>query len=182
VHDQFRVDVRSSVYWFYPVFGFGKQGDKRGEEVINRIKLASVVLCFCVGALSTNFICTESCCVDKSRMMAAPDKHMPDYKEGDELKKGYNLALFGTQWCTPCKRLKAEMPSLAPKLKAAGVDRMFYVDGDKWKAFRQTQSIALYPTFVLYYDGVEVTRVYGLDPKAYLPYIEKAIKRHKGSK
>ncbi len=156
------------------------QGDKRGKEVINRIKLASVVLCFCVGVVVAGTVDQCGDCV--TMQMAAPDEHMPDYKKGDELKKGYNLILFGTQWCTPCKRLKAELPTLAPKLKAAGVEGLFYADGDKHQAFRQTQSIALYPTFVLYCDGVEVARVYGLDPKAYLPYIEKAIKRHKGTK
>ena len=150
--------------------------------MLSRVKLFSILIVFCVGAMSTNFLCTESCCVERSCTVAAPDKHMPDYKKGDELRKGYNLLLFGTQWCTPCKKLKAELPTLAPKLKAAGVERMFYVDGDKHQAFRQTQSIALYPTFVLYHDGVEVARVYGLNPKAYLPYIEKAIKRHKGTK
>ena len=150
--------------------------------MLSRVKLFSILIVFCVGAMSTNFLCTESCSVDQCYTVAAPDEHMPDYKKGDELKKGYNLILFGTQWCTPCKRLKAELPTLAPKLKAAGVEGLFYADGDKHQAFRQTQSIALYPTFVLYHDGVEVARVYGLDPKAYLPYIEKAIKRHKGTK
>ncbi len=147
--------------------------------MINTVKVFVWVLCFFAGVM---FAVSLEGNDDQLQVVVVQDKHMPDYKKGDELRKGYNLILFGTQWCTPCKRLKAELPTLAPKLKAVGVDRMFYVDGDKHRVFRQSQSIALYPTFVLYHDGVEVTRVYGLDPKAYLPYIEKAIKRHKGSK
>ncbi len=147
--------------------------------MINTVKVFVWVLCFFAGFM---FAVSLEGNDDQRQVVAVQDKHMPDYKKGDELRKGYNLILFGTQWCTPCKRLKAELPTLAPKLKAVGVDRMFYVDGDKHRVFRQAQSIALYPTFVLYHDGVEVTRVYGLYPQAYLPYIEKAIKRHKGSK
>ena len=107
---------------------------------------------------------------------------MDDYKDGDKDRNGYTLLLFGTEWCGPCEALKAQMPVLGPKFARAGVNHMLYVDGDKWVAFRQTQGIAFYPTLVLYKDGVELTRVYGLVPSAYMPRIKKAIELDKQGK
>ncbi len=112
-------------------------------------------------------------------LAGSPTLVMEDYKPGDESRSGYTLLLFGTQWCGPCKALKAQMPQLGPKFVKAGVDHIAYVDGDRWVSFRQTQKISLYPTLVLYKDGVELTRVYGLTPSTYLSRIETAIKRDK---
>lgn len=100
-----------------------------------------------------------------------------DYTPGDENKDGYRMLVFGASWCGPCQALKSELPKMSSALADAGVAGVYYVDSDIHQRFRQANKIKVYPTIVLMRDGVEVFRVYGFSPSAYLPRIIEAIKR-----
>jgi thioredoxin 1 len=72
--------------------------------------------------------------------------------------QGYVLVDYHAEWCGPCKRIA---PTIE-RLSTEWVDVKFYkVDVDELRDTSDEQNVQSMPTFILYKDGQEVSRVSG---------------------
>jgi thioredoxin 1 len=75
------------------------------------------------------------------------------------------MVMVGASYCPPCKFMKP----LFAALKKEWADRvpMFYLDVDDEgnKEFAQENDVKAMPTFILFKEGVEVTRLVGRQPE-----------------
>jgi len=112
---------------------------------------------------------------DVSWVPTAPLK-IKRYAKGDAYVEGVQLFVFGAEWCGPCKRLKADLPSVMGRLDKLGVDRLVWVDIDRHADVARQYKVTMIPTIVVLVDGKEVGRGYGTGTEGFMDMIEKSLK------
>jgi thioredoxin 1 len=79
---------------------------------------------------------------------------------------GVTLIDFTAKWCGPCKVMEPVMHALEKEY--AGRARVVAIDVDDEQLLAQQFNVRSMPTFVLVRDGVEVGRVVGSRPRAFI--------------
>jgi thioredoxin 1 len=72
--------------------------------------------------------------------------------------KGFVLVDYHAEWCGPCKRIAPTIERLSTEWSDV---QFFKVDVDELRETADEQNVQSMPTFILYKDGVEVSRVSG---------------------
>lgn len=72
---------------------------------------------------------------------------------------------FFAEWCGPCKVIAPLYEQCADSFSKPGAVTFLKVDTDKQKDIARAYQISSLPTFLLFRDGKEVSRVAGADPK-----------------
>ena len=87
------------------------------------------------------------------------------------LKKDKRVLVdFGTQWCTPCQKMKPLVEELAASRKDV---KVVLVDVDASEALSRREKVEGLPVFVLYVDGKEKARLRGEQTKEALSALLK---------
>ncbi len=68
------------------------------------------------------------------------------------------MAMFGTNWCGPCKMIRPYFFSLPNKYPTIA---FIYVDADECKEIADDYNLNEVPTFILYKNGIETKRIEG---------------------
>jgi thioredoxin-like negative regulator of GroEL len=74
------------------------------------------------------------------------------------------LLEFTAAWCGPCKQLKPTLDALAREYRVAITE----IDVDRDPVAAQHHDVRAMPTTLILRDGVEVGRVVGARPRAFL--------------
>lgn len=68
------------------------------------------------------------------------------------------MAMFGANWCGPCKMIRPYFLSLPNKYPSIA---FIYVDTDECKEIADNYELKEVPTFILYKNGIETNRMEG---------------------
>lgn len=93
---------------------------------------------------------------------ANPPIVVESYEEALEHEGRNILVVFGTEWCSHCKELKGDLPSMD-----LGGWVVCTVDADKRKDLRRDHKVRSYPTSVVIRDKEEVARMVGYERSSY---------------
>jgi thioredoxin 1 len=85
-------------------------------------------------------------------------------------KNGYVLVDFFAQWCGPCKQFSPTLERLSKEWP--NVD-FYKVDIENLTEVASQENIRSMPTFILYFNGIEVEKVIGASEKLLLKLLEK---------
>lgn len=86
-------------------------------------------------------------------------REIKSYEPGDLKTPGVKqLIIFSATWCTPCKRLKADIEKY---LSDIDVDRIVFVDVDQEPELANSNGVNAYPTVMLVRDSSIITRITG---------------------
>lgn len=80
----------------------------------------------------------------------------------DVLKPGNSIVDFSASWCGPCKRIAPKFKELSDQMTHV---RFYKVDIDEVEEAASEHGVQAMPTFILFHDGVEISRFAGANPE-----------------
>lgn len=88
---------------------------------------------------------------------------LADFNEKVEASKGYTLVDFWATWCPPCRMMAPIMDNVEKILE--GQVAFAKVDTDANQETAAKFDIMSIPTFIIFKDGKEITRLVGACPQ-----------------
>ena len=76
-----------------------------------------------------------------------------------KISSGCCLVVFGTKWCAPCRRLEPALSLIAEKYDSKNSTlhvSVFHIDVEDCPQTKSSQRISVFPTMILYHDGIRV--------------------------
>lgn len=106
--------------------------------------------------------------------LAGPPVFVDDYEQAVKRTDKSVLVVFGTDWCSHCKKLKNEKDSL-------NLDDyvVCMVDADANSKIAKKNSVSSYPTSIIVYEGKEVSRKSGYKKSDYQKWLDSNRKEPK---